>query len=316
MVSTMKHHGITLNHLRTFSIVARYGSFNQAADKLARTQPAITLAIKQLEDYLKISLLERTTRSVKLTKEGQNFLPIVNKLVLDFDLAMSDMSAIADCRYGHVSIAVVASIASQVMPKIIRRFSSEHPDVSVHLFDDNSKGVQVKVEANEVDFGIASLWDANKKLDFHPFLQDTYEVVCHCDNPLANQKKPITWNELEGHNFMGSGLTQSLKMQSSIGNPKFEFSNTTTLIAMLKSNVGITILPSLAVPNDPTIKSFPLGKPTETREIGIITRKNTTHSPAAREMLRILSESTPDILRSNNLNAETRYAVESMVIPF
>lgn len=306
----MKHHSITLNHLRTFCVVARLGSFNQAAEELSRTQPAITLAVKQLEDYLGIPLLERTTRAVSLTKEGQNFLPIVNKLILDFDLAMSDMTAVADCRYGHVSIAVVASIAAKIMPEIISRFSSNHPNISVHLFDDNSKGVQNRVETNEVDFGIASLWHANKKLRFSPFLEDTYKVVCHCNHELALRNKPVGWSALTDYNFMGSGLTQSLKNQNSIGNPKFEFSNTTTLIAMLKSNVGITILPSLAIPNDPLVKSVTLKKPVETRDIGIITRKNTTQSPAAQEMIRTLAEFTPTILKDNSLSAKIRYAPE------
>ena len=306
----MKHHSITLNHLRTFCVVAKLGSFNQAADELSRTQPAITLAVKQLEDYIGISLLERTTRSVSLTKEGQNFLPIVNELILDFDLAMSDMTAVADCRYGHVSIAVVASIASKVMPEIIRRFSSNHPDVSIHVYDDNSKGVQSRVETNEVDFGIASLWHANKKLSFHPFLEDTYKVVCHRDHEIAVHNRSVTWDKLSKYSFMGSGLTQSLKMQSAIGNPKFEFSNTTTLIAMLKSNVGITVLPSLAVPNDPIIKSFALTKPLETRDIGIITRKNTTLSPAAKEMIKTLAEFTPQIIKDNSLNTKIIYPSE------
>lgn len=287
--------------------MARHGSFNQAAVELSRTQPAVTLAIKQLEQYLGLSLLERTTRSVSLTKEGQNFMPIVNKLVLDFDLAMTDMTGVAECRFGHVSIAVVASIATNIMPSIIGTFTDKHPDISMHLFDDNSKGVQQRVEANEVDFGISSAWQANKKLNFIPFLQDTFQVVCHKDHELTQQKTVISWNQLEGHDFMGSGLTNNLKMQKYIGNPKFQVSNTTTLIAMLKANIGITVLPSMAVPDDPEIKSFALEKPLETREICIITRKNTSLSPAAKAMIKILSQNTPILVNENHLKAKLLY---------
>ncbi len=104
----IKYHNITLNHLKTFIVVARYGSFNQAAENLSRTQPAVTLSIKQLEAYLNLKLFERTTRSVTLTKDGKNFLPVANRLVLDFDIAISDMAGVSECRSGHVSIAVVA----------------------------------------------------------------------------------------------------------------------------------------------------------------------------------------------------------------
>ena len=91
----MKYHNITLNHLKTFIIVARDGSFNQAAEKLSRSQPAVTLSIKQLEAYLNLDLFERTTRKVTLTKDGKNFLPIANRLVLDFDIAITDMAGIS-----------------------------------------------------------------------------------------------------------------------------------------------------------------------------------------------------------------------------
>jgi DNA-binding transcriptional LysR family regulator len=267
----------------------------------------VTLAIKQLEQYLGVSLLERTTRSVSLTKEGQNFIPIVNKLVLDFDLAMTDMTGIAECRFGHVSIAVVASIATNIMPPTISTFTKKHPDISMHLFDDNSQGVQQRVEANEVDFGISSVWQPNKKLNFIPFLQDTFEVVCHKDHDLATKNTQVSWNQLEGLSFMGSGLTNNLKMQKYIGNPKFQISNTTTLIAMLKANIGITVLPSMAVPKDPEIRSFPLEKPYETRNICIITRRNTSLSPAAKAMISTLSEHTPQLVQDTGLNANILY---------
>ncbi|NND00445.1 MAG: LysR family transcriptional regulator [Gammaproteobacteria bacterium] len=298
-----------MSHLRTFSVVARHGSFNQAAEQLGRTQPAITLAIKQMEQYLGLSLFERTTRSVSLTKEGENFLPIANKLVLDFDLALSDMTAVAECRYGHVSIAVIPSIATNILPDTISAFTAAHPNVSMHIFDDNSKGVQQRVEANEVDFGIASLSRPNNLLVLQPFLQDAFAVACHRDHSLARQQSEVSWRQLPAHRFIGSGLTLNLKMQKYIGNPKFQISNITTLIAMLKANIGITVLPTLAVPDDKTIRSLPLGSPRETRDIYLITRKNTTLSPAAQAMIKVLFECTAESLSRRNLQAEIKFPV-------
>ena len=292
----IKYHNITLNHLKTFIVVARYGSFNQAAENLSRTQPAVTLSIKQLEAYLNLKLFERTTRSVTLTKDGKNFLPVANRLVLDFDIAISDMAGVSECRSGHVSIAVVASIATNILPNIIKAFTMKYPNISIHLYDDNSKGVQQRIEFNEVDFGIGSIWHANKKLNFLPFLNDTYEMVCNKEHPLAKSGSVIGWQQLQGYDFIGSGLTQTLKMQQFIGNPKYEFSNTTTLIAMLKANIGITVLPSLAIPDDPNLVSFPLENPTEKRNICLITRQKTIQSPAAEAMINMLSQETPKLL--------------------
>jgi LysR family carnitine catabolism transcriptional activator len=233
---------------------------------------------------------------VTLTKDGKNFLPVANRLVLDFDIAISDMAGVSECRSGHVSIAVVASIATNILPNIIKAFTMKYPNISIHLYDDNSKGVQQRIEFNEVDFGIGSIWHANKKLNFLPFLNDTYEMVCNKEHPLAKSGSVIGWQQLQGYDFIGSGLTQTLKMQQFIGNPKYEFSNTTTLIAMLKANIGITVLPSLAIPDDPNLVSFPLENPTEKRNICLITRQKTIQSPAAEAMINMLSQETPKLL--------------------
>lgn len=310
----MKYHNITLNHLKTFIVVARDGSFNQAAEKLSRSQPAVTLSIKQLEAYLNLELFERTTRSVTLTKDGQNFLPIANRLVLDFDIAITDMVGVSECRSGHVSIAVVASIATNILPKVIKAFTIKYPNISLHLYDDNSKGVQRRIELNEVDIGIGSLWHANKKLKFSPFLSDTYVMVCNKAHPLANSKSIVGWQHLQGYDFIGSGLTQSLKMQKYIGSPKYEFSNTTTLIAMLKANIGITVLPSLAIPDDPNLVSFPLKNPTEKRDICLITRQKTIHSPAAKAMVEMLSQETPKIISENKFKHNIQCLFENNIL--
>jgi DNA-binding transcriptional LysR family regulator len=311
----MKYHNITLNHLKTFIVVAQDGSFNRAAEKLSRSQPAVTLSIKQLEAYLNLELFERTTRSVKLTKDGHNFLPIANRLVLDFDIAITDMVDVSECRSGHVSIAAVASIATNILPKVIKAFTIKYPNISLHLYDDNSQGVQRRIELNEVDIGIGSVWHANKKLKFSPFLNDTYVMVCNKAHPLANSKSIIGWQQLQGYDFIGSGLTQALKMQKYIGSPKYESSNTTTLIAMLKANIGITVLPSLAIPDDSDLVSFPLENPTEKRDVCLITRLKTIQSPAAKAMIEMLSQETPKLIAENKFKHNIQCLFEKTILP-
>ncbi|MGB2381374.1 MAG: LysR family transcriptional regulator, partial [Porticoccaceae bacterium] len=163
--------------MRTFVTVAEEGSFNIAAEKLSRTQPAITLAVKQLEEFIGLKLLERTTRQVSTTAEGENFIPIAQRLVRDFDAAIYDLRATAERRSGHVSMAIVPSVASNLLPDIIKAFAEQYPGIHLHLDDDSSQGVQRRVERNEVDFGIGSLWKPNKLLEFKPLFADKLELV-------------------------------------------------------------------------------------------------------------------------------------------
>lgn len=282
--------------MRTFIVVAREGSFNRAADTLARTQPAVTLAIKQLEEFIGLKLLERTTRRVIPTAEGENFIPVAERLVRDFDTAIHDLRATAERRSGHVSMAVLPSIANNLLPDIIKRFNTDYPGICIHLHDDNSRGVQQRIERNEVDFGLGSLWRPNSELTFTPILRDTFELVCHRDHPLAQDKSPLPWEALASETFLDTGLSASLPVRKYIGAPKLDFPNITTLLAMLRANVGVTALPSLAVPkNGNELVSRPLIEPEETRDICLISRKGVTPSPAAEAMLESLAIHLPEL---------------------
>ena len=100
-------------------------------------------------------------------------------------------------------------------------------------------------------------------------------------------------------------LTQALKKQRYIGNPKLEFSTTTTLFAMLKANIGVTVLPTLAIPCDDDLVSLPMIDPVETRELCVILRQDWTLSPAADAMVEVLSQQMPALARQFKLTAKS-----------
>ena len=277
-------------------MVARLGSFNRAADELSRTQPAVTLAIKQLEEYMGLKLFERTTRRVAPTGEAESFMPVAERLIRDFDLAIQDMTAMAECRSGHVSLAVLPSVTTRLMPTIIEKFSKQYPNISIHLNDNTSRWVQQAVERNEVDFGVSSLWHPNNKLSIQPIIEDQFQLVCHRDHKLGQSTAPLTWQQLDGYDFIGSGLTHGFKQQKYIGTPKYEISTTTSIFAMVRANIGITVLPSLAIPEDSLLVKRPLIKPVETREISIVLRQQSTLSPAANALLQMIIQETPALL--------------------
>jgi DNA-binding transcriptional LysR family regulator len=308
----VKYQNITINHLRTFLVVARLGSFNRAAEELSRTQPAVTLAIKQLEECLGLSLFERTTRRVAPTPDAENFVPMAQRLVREFDLAIEDMSAAAECRSGHVSLMVLPSVTTRLLPSIISSYSRQYPNIGIHLSDSNARSVQAAVERSEVDFGIGSQWSNSSKLEFAPLCEDTFQLVCHREHPLAQETAPLSWRKLGRHTFIGSGLTKSLKMQKYVGSPRFECTTVNSLFAMLKANLGVTALPSLAVPEDADLVSIPLSGPVETRRICLITRRNSNPSPAAAALIDLLVKEVPAVAgQSRTLTAETARAKSS-----
>lgn len=280
-------------------IVAEKCSFKAAAEELGRTQPSITLSVQQLEETVGLKLLERTTRKVVPTAEGERFIPIAKRLVRDFDAALSDLMATAEGRTGHVSIVVNPSVAAKILPPIIKTFSKRYSGISVHVSDGNSRQIQNRILRNEADFGIGGRMEGRQELDYSPALEDRIELVCHRSHPLGQGKTALKWSDLKGHEMLDSGLSDMMPDRTLAKSSKYEFSTTSTLFAMIKADIGVTILPSLAAAVDnPAVVARPITGPTVKREICIVRRKQWTLSPPATLLLNLLHEELPGVIAS------------------
>lgn len=285
---------ITLKHLRIFVQVGRLGSFTRAAEQLSLSQPALTIAIGQFEEMLGIRLFDRTTRRVSLTADGADFMATAERLLEDFDSAVADIRAVAERRRGRVGIATLPSVAVALLPSVLAQFTRSYPAVRVQLHDSNASGVQRRVRRNEVDFGIASIWEPDSELEFTPLFRDEFALVCPADHALAGGKGRIPWRRLAGYRFLGLGrdtgirpLLLSVKgLPEAILSPQFEVSNIATLEGMLEAGLGITALPMLAVqgPLARGLVARRLVEPVVEREVCLITRRGRSLPPAAESL--------------------------------
>ncbi len=236
------------------------------------------------------------------TIEGERFIPIAERLIRDFDTAILDLNAAADRRSGHLSIAVLPSVATQIFPAAIKIFTEKYPGITIHMIDDNSRGIQQRLARNEVDFGIASNWRNDPDLEFHRLIEDRMELVCHRDHPLGQSSKAISWADIGSYQYLDSGLTETLPVDTQLQQAMLKFSTTTTLYSMVRANLGVTVLPTLAVQHAYTdLVTRPLKDPVVTREINLVTRKEWTLSPACEAMIEVLADNLPKIIQDLEL---------------
>ena len=292
---------ITLKHLRVFVEVAHQGSFTRAAERLSLSQPALTIAVGQFEESLGVRLFDRTTRRVSLTSDGEDFLATAERLLEDFDVAVADMRDLAERRRGRVGIAALPSVALRLLPEVVADFSKAYPGVRIHLQDANARGVQERVQRKEVDFGIGSLWEPDPELAFEALIRDPFVMVCRREHPLARGKGPLPWRRLAGHDFIGMGRDTGIRplihavrdLPEAVQMPKCEVSSIPALEGMLEAGLGVAALPLLAVPTGRSkrLVSRRLVEPVVEREIGLLTRRGRSLSPAAEQMRSMLVES-------------------------
>jgi DNA-binding transcriptional LysR family regulator len=99
--------------VQAFIAIADYGGFQKAADALNVTQTAITQRLRHLEDFLGVTLVERTTRSVSLTNIGEDFLPRARRLLQELSAALTEIRETGKAQRGDVSVACVPTAGIQ-----------------------------------------------------------------------------------------------------------------------------------------------------------------------------------------------------------
>jgi len=275
--------------LRHFVWVAELRGFHNAAEKACRTQPAISLSIRDLENKLSTPLFEKRnakTTVTDLTPFGRYFLPKAKELIAHHDNVAQDMALMSEHKTGHLRLASVPSIACHMLPELLTEFVAYSPDLHISFYDDNSEAVLRKVEKKQVDIGIASLPHEHEHADinFTPIWQDQIGLVCPINHPLADAED-IHWKELRKHRLIRNGtsrLLEGTEAEPLLKDSQFLISNMLSLIAMIEVGLGVTTLPWFAFPKENhKLRFIPMTTPKIIRQIGIVRLNNKSLSPAA-----------------------------------
>lgn len=283
---------LAIRQLRHFLLVAQQGSFQAAASKAFRSQPAITKSIQAIEGLLGQPLFEPGQRSAP-TAYGLACQPLVEELLVHYDRMVAAMQSLASGALGRLTLASIASVSSNWLPAIVSGFMRDHPDVDLHLRDSNSQSIEAMVLAGEVDLGICSPVEADSRLQLTPLMEDPFGFVCRPDHPLA-ARRSLSWSSLSGLPLLGTTAHRQLddpRAVQALSRAQLNTEGILTLLGLLREGVGVTVLPKIAVPRDAgSLVFIPLTAPRLTRRVYVMRLRERTPSPAASIMLERLLE--------------------------
>lgn len=283
--------------LRAFQTVVEMESFHRAAEALHISQPALTRRIQKLEQSIGAPLLERTTRHVAPTAMGQEIMPLVRRMLEEFDSSLFAIKDGSSQRRGLVTMACVPTAAFYFLPTVIRQFSRDYPHIRLRIRDlTANEGLQA-VARGEVEFGINLMGNSDPDLAFEPLIDDPFVLAMRRDHPLA-AFDALHWHQLEGHALVvvdrSSGnrtlLDGALARHNLRLNWFYEVTHLNTSLGLVEAGLGISVLPRLATPQDdhPYIVTRPIIDPVVTRTIGIVRRRSAALSPAAEKLIEAL----------------------------
>lgn len=124
---------VELRQLRYFEAIVRQGGFTRAAEHLHIAQPALSAQIKRLEGELGVTLLARTSRSVRLTRAGELFLVRARRILAEVEAARDEVTSMASVLQGRVTLGFTAVLGPFDLPQALSRFHTRYPEVSLTL---------------------------------------------------------------------------------------------------------------------------------------------------------------------------------------
>jgi DNA-binding transcriptional LysR family regulator len=184
---------VELTELRVFLKVAAERSFSRAAMKLHRTQPAVSQAVRRLEESVGERLFDRATKDATLTDAGRLLRDYADRLLRLSEEAEAAVKELRDLRRGRVLIGVNEASVHVVLP-LVQRFRDAHPLVHVDVRRIPARQIGAEVAQGSLDFGVLTFQPAEPRLNAIVLGHDELVMLVHPSHPLA-QAKEVTLAE-------------------------------------------------------------------------------------------------------------------------
>ena len=139
--------------LRTFVNVAELGGFSKAGSQIGRSQPAVSLQIKRLEEIIDGELLSRNGRQLELTEKGEILLSYAKQILKLNDQAISSLTQPKVT--GHIRLGIPNEFAISFLPGILGKFSNTHPEISLEVTCDLTTNLMQMLEDKNLDMVVA-----------------------------------------------------------------------------------------------------------------------------------------------------------------
>ncbi|WP_421784800.1 hydrogen peroxide-inducible genes activator [Hyphobacterium sp.] len=281
----------TLRQLRFLVTLADEGNFSRAAEACHVTQPTLSAAIKELEATLGVTLVERGARGTTLTPAGEAAVARAWNTLAEAEDLVQAARAAGEPLSGPFRLGVIPTIAPFLLPRLLPVVSKAHSRLQLYLREDLTERLLDGLRARNLDAALIALPYDAPGIESVAVGADEFLFAAAPDHPLAKRDR-ITASDLNDEKLLmledGHCLRDHALAVCSAASSRSDFAATSlhTLAQMVKSGLGATLLPRLAVEGGVTdgleLVVRPFTPAVIGREIGMAWRKGSAREAEAR----------------------------------
>jgi DNA-binding transcriptional LysR family regulator len=286
--------------LEVFTAVAEERSFSRAGNRLGRTQPAISSAIKLLEVELGEPLFDRMGKSVRLTGAGEILTDYAKRLLRLREEATIAVGELRGLGRGTLRLGANETTCLYVLPEVLASFKQAYPQVQVDIHRAITRSITERIIEGTLDFGIVTLPVKNSRLQALTIHRDELALIVSPTHTLAT-KRSVKMSDLEDEPFIlhkiGTTTRERLVKHFNDGGVKMkvtmELASIETIKRFVSIGMGISIVPRLCIEKEVkegTLQALTIRDARFKRQLGLIYNKDRYQSQAARAFLALISE--------------------------
>lgn len=289
---------LNLGNLATFRLVIQRGSFSAAADVLGLSQPAVSLKVRQLEQFLQTRLIERTGRGIKATAAGIALLAHSEQIELAVSAAVQSVSEFNREISGSITLGTGATACIHLLPPLLLKLREEHPLLTVGVTTGNTLDIVRAVEENRLDLGLVTLPAIGRNLAVTPVIDEEFVcILASNQEALPSAVTPEVLQTLPLIAFESGSGTRDLIDGWFLADgraiaPVMQLGSIEAIKRMVRAGLGFSIVPRMAVehPQDRIGLNVQSLTPLLHRQLGIIMRQDKIISKGIAEILRLLQK--------------------------
>ena len=274
---------MNLRDLRYLVAVAEHKHFGRAAEACFVSQPTLSTQLKKLEETLDVTLIERTNRQVMLTPVGAQIVEQAHRVLREVKELERLAEQHRDPFGGDFRLGIIPTVAPYLLPRILKPIRQAFPKLKVQLTEAQTHSVTALLKTGELDAMILALpIEDEPQFDCRPLYEEAFLFAAGKEHPKASRKS-VTLDDLDdeevllledGHCLRDQAL-DVCKAHNAKENTSFRATSIETLRQMVAANVGITLMPQLAVVSKAgPIRYLPFRDQVPSRTIGICWRRS------------------------------------------
>lgn len=305
---------MNIRDLEYIVAVAETKHFGKAAERCFVSQPTLSGQIKKLEDQLGVTLFERTKRSVKTTTTGEEILVIARDILEKTEALRELASSYRDPYSTPIRIGAILTLSPYLMPLVMKPLKHKYPNMHLVLSEEMTDSLLTRLHKHEIDAALLATSVDENEFNTIPLFDEPFWFACPCDHRLANSdainRKELNSSELlllsDGHCLADQAM-EVCNIRDRKGRNEMadlRASSLETLLQMVSSGLGCTLVPALAVKEpwmgDSDLKLKRLDQQDAFRRVSLVFRRTFPRRHAIEAFATVIMENLPDSVHKLN----------------